>query len=366
MKLNNFRSRDARISIIAIIAAVLIGIIVFSLISFFHGPKDVPVMAAGNSWYRGSTDKLEINEIVFVDSYKPSKNESESWDASASQDGSVMCYVNGNILTIAGNGSGSIMANKDSSFMFSGSDTTEYSDFFFLLHSIEGLDLLDTSNVTNMASMFAYCENLKSLDLLSFDTSKVTNMGSMFFNCSSLGSLLIEGFNTGACTDMSSMFYSCFSLPAIDVGSFDTSNVTDMSKMFFFDINLKELDLSSFNTSKVVTMESMFARCENLKMLDLRSFTVTKDTLTDDMLINMPALEEISFGKSFAAGDMSRVLDAPLSVNNEGGDNLWRSVTTGVEYAPSDIPVNTEDTYVTKATSDAIEETSETVPVETE
>ncbi|MBR7037118.1 BspA family leucine-rich repeat surface protein [bacterium] len=34
--------------------------------------------------------------------------------------------------------------------------------------------------------MFAYCINLKELNLSNFDTSNVTNMGEMFKRCESL------------------------------------------------------------------------------------------------------------------------------------------------------------------------------------
>ena len=45
----------------------------------------------------------------------------------------------------------------------------------------------DTSNVTNMGSMFYYCSELTSIPQL--DSSKVTNMQSMFQGCSSLTSI---------------------------------------------------------------------------------------------------------------------------------------------------------------------------------
>ena len=51
----------------------------------------------------------------------------------------------------------------------------------------------DTSNVTDMVSMFSGCESLTSLDLSNFDTSNVTRMNSTFSDCRSLTSLKMMG-----------------------------------------------------------------------------------------------------------------------------------------------------------------------------
>ena len=51
------------------------------------------------------------------------------------------------------------------------------------LQSITGMSYLNTSEVTNMMSMFHYCSSLTSLDLSSFNTSKVAEMRLMFRKC---------------------------------------------------------------------------------------------------------------------------------------------------------------------------------------
>ena len=73
---------------------------------------------------------------------------------------------------------------------------------------IEKLDLsnFNTSKVTNMINMFAYCSSLTSLDLSSFDTSNVMDMRGMFSGCSSLTSLDLNSFNTSKVTNILQMF----------------------------------------------------------------------------------------------------------------------------------------------------------------
>ena len=57
---------------------------------------------------------------------------------------------------------------------------------YFDLKTIEGIENLNTSAVTNMNSMFMACTGLETLDLRKFDVSKVTNATTMFRACSKL------------------------------------------------------------------------------------------------------------------------------------------------------------------------------------
>ena len=84
-----------------------------------------------------------------------------------------------------------------------------------LLERIEGLEHLNTSQVTSMGWMFKGCGSLTSLDLTRFDTSQVTDMEEMFSGCGSLTSLDLTCFDTSKVTDMRGMFYSCESLTTI-------------------------------------------------------------------------------------------------------------------------------------------------------
>ena len=98
---------------------------------------------------------------------------------------------------------------------------------------IEGMQYLNTSEVTNMEIMFSGCGQLTSIDLSYFDTQKVTSMRCMFLSCVSLQSLNLQSFNTSNVTDMGGMFMSCTHLKTIYVGtSWNTDNVTESSEMF--------------------------------------------------------------------------------------------------------------------------------------
>lgn len=189
---------------------------------------------------------FKITKVVLEDQMNPKETEL-SWDVSSEQNGSVMSYLVRNegseeLYTLYIQSDGGIKANPNSSYLF-------YS--FPLLTTIEGIENLDTSQVTNMVSMFSNCGELTNLDLSHFDTSNVTNMSQMFFWCSGLTRLDVSNFNTSNVTNMSGMFSKCSSLISIDLSYFDTSKVTNMSNMFSHCNSLLSLDISSFITSNV-------------------------------------------------------------------------------------------------------------------
>ena len=85
------------------------------------------------------------------------------------------------------------------------------------LTTIEGIEYLNTAKVTNMESMFDYCESLKSLDLTKFNTEKVTNMQDMFLLCHALTTIYAsDKFVTDQVTYGNNMFYGCEKLNGYD------------------------------------------------------------------------------------------------------------------------------------------------------
>lgn len=140
---------------------------------------------------------------------------------------------------------------------------------------IEGLEYLNTSEVTNMAYMFSSCSDLKKLDVSKFNTGKVTNFKCMFSDCGSLTSLDVSSFNTENATNMEKMFFLCKSLTSLDLSNFNTKNVTEMDNMFEMCFNITSIKLSNFNTSKVTDMGGMFNRCNSLSSLDVTNFNTS-------------------------------------------------------------------------------------------
>ena len=132
---------------------------------------------------------------------------------------------------------------------------------------IEGIENLNTQNVTDMGGMFLGCDALTSLDVSHFNTENVTDMSYMFSVCSLLTTIDVSHFNTSKVTNMAAMFGHCSSLTSLDLSNFNTENVTNMLHMFNDCHTLTTLDLSSFNTANVTSMIGMFFGCAGLKTI---------------------------------------------------------------------------------------------------
>ena len=167
------------------------------------------------------------------------------------------------------------------------------------LTQIEGIENLNTANVTDMSYMFKNCSNLAKLDVAHFNTANVTNMYEMFNGCSNLVKLDITHFNTAKVTTMFGMFTRCSNLVELDVTHFNTAEVTDMSYMFYDCSNLAELDVTHFNTAKVTIMNGMFSGCSNLTELDLTHFNTANVTNMYAMFFGCKSLTTIYVSDEF-------------------------------------------------------------------
>ena len=237
-----------------------------------------------------------------------------SKDISSKQDGSVMLWYtdkdNNSLYEISiGSENGSVEANTNGSGMFayldnvstldlSGLDTsnmTSMSRMFYNSKSLTNIDTsgFDTSKVVNMDNMFQGCTNLINLDLSNFNTSKVTSMKFLFLGCNSLINLNLENFNTSNITNMQQMFMGCHSLKHLNLSSFDTNKVTNMVLMFQECKSLESIDLSSFNTRNVTGMNGMFYNCHNLETLDLSNFNTSNVTNMSNMFWECNSLKSI-------------------------------------------------------------------------
>ena len=169
------------------------------------------------------------------------------------------------------------------------------------LKKIEGLNNLDTTDVTSMNQMFANDPKLTSLDLSNLDTSRVTDMMGMFTNDSSLTSLDVSSFDTSNVIDMSYMF-----------AQVDTSNDDDKPSKDAAPKLTEIKGLEKFDTAKVKRMGNMFTNQSALTSLDISSFktpekpvpvkdengkTAYSEPAETDMLKGLDSLTSLKLGK---------------------------------------------------------------------
>ena len=141
--------------------------------------------------------------------------------------------------------------------------------------------------VTCMCWFFG-CTNLKNIEgINNLNTTEVTDMGAMFRNCSSLTDLDVSGFDTRKVTILGSMFADCSGLTTLDVSNFDTRNAKSMGGMFAYCSGITTLDLSSFDTQNVESMRMLFYNCSKLATIYVSDKFVTTNVTEDKSMFNM-------------------------------------------------------------------------------
>ena len=95
-----------------------------------------------------------------------------------------------------------------------------------IMTSIEGLEYLNTCEVTNMTSLFSGCMSLKIIDLGNFDTGKVTNMNYMFNSCLKLKTIYVtDSWTTENVKLSGNMFYCCNAIVGGSGTKFDSNYI---------------------------------------------------------------------------------------------------------------------------------------------
>lgn len=127
-----------------------------------------------------------------------------------------------------------------------------------VLTDIEGIEYLNTSQSTNMVSMFEQCNKITNLDLRTFDTSNVKNMQSLFSYTYSLQSLDVSNWNTEKVTGMSYLFFGS-GLKSVDLSSWRAMNLGDWQAYIFQSSKLEEIKM--FTIGGLQYMASFFGSC---------------------------------------------------------------------------------------------------------
>ena len=170
------------------------------------------------------------------------------------------------------------------------------------LATIEGIENLNTENVTNMGVMFCRCQNLSSLDLINFNTGNVTNMYGMFSNCQNLSSLDLTSFNTANVTNMDYMFDGCSTLTTIYASEKFVTDQVNGGDMFNECRSLKDYSFSKRDSKYANYKTGYFTKLVG-KNGD-EKIGATGETLATDNLVLDDGKDFVAYEK-FAAKDAS-------------------------------------------------------------
>lgn len=213
------------------------------------------------------------------------------------------------------------------------------------LTKIEGIEYLNTSEVTEMRDVFCGCESLEELDLSHFDTSKVTTMSAMFAGCTSMKTFDLSHFNTSNLTIMRNMFAGCYAMTSIDLSTFDTSNVNNMFGLFYNCTSLTDVNVLSFVFPKITKIDCMFEGCKSLEVVDLSNF-------------DLPHMEHVSF--VFYQCEKLKTIYCGYTWTGDITEYMFKnciSLKGAVEYDPEKIDLdmaNPDTGYFTKYSASAV------------
>ena len=289
-------------------------------------PSNFNGNATGSPWFYGlfsSTGVSQGNIVSLTITTTASKIQgfTKGKDVSENQDGSLYLYYK---LT------GTQVDDYTMGMTSEGHDVVIYGD-------------VDTIYApTDSNHLFFFMMNCITLTFDNFDTSNVTDMSSMFHDCSALTSLDLSGFNTSNVTDMSWMFAGCSSLTSLDLSSFDTSDVTSVESLFSNCTSLKTLNLKGWDTNLMQDIAfskyggswlgGMFSGCTALETLDISTFTfneigdVTKDTVKTCLLKDCTSLKQLHVPANL--GDWEIDLPAGVELYVDGAGEPVTTITS--------------------------------------
>ena len=229
--------------------------------------------------------------------------------------------ITGNMTldAIASNITSMPTADNNAKFDFSKSGSKSVGDLLSYLTTVD-LSGLDTSNYTDMGSMFSNFTSVKSLDVSNLDIGKATSLYNMFNGCSSLTSLDLSNFDPSNATNMANMFNGCSSIETLDLSNFNFSNISSGQYIGLIGIfngckSLKTIKLPATVTFKDsgICLNSMFYNCSSLTSLDLSGFDTSNVKYMDSMFSNCSKLSNLTLGTDWASNSSIKSFDLSYS-----------------------------------------------------
>lgn len=207
---------------------------------------------------------------------------------------------------------GPINAGTDTSYMFRYNPN---------LASIDGLENLDTSKVTDFSMMFMGTKIADFSGLAHWNVSSGTSFDSMFASDSRVQSYDLSQWqlNTVQPVSLKRMFSFNTALTSIDLSTWNVRMVTDIDGLFNGDKSLTTADLHGWNVLNVTALSSMFLNDTNLTDLDITGWQ-TGSTLTSTkfMFEGTPGLKAINIA-SLDMSNFAAVTEADM--NKEPADH---------------------------------------------
>ena len=137
------------------------------------------------------------------------------------------------------------------------------------LRVIKNIELLDTSEVTDMSNMFSFCSSIQKLDISKFDFNSVIYVENMFMHCSRLESISINNKCMDKVQNMSRMFFGCKGLKDLDLTGIQIRDVKEVSGLLQRCELLRSVDISGIRGTRVNSIGGLCVGCSKLEYIDI-------------------------------------------------------------------------------------------------
>ena len=128
------------------------------------------------------------------------------------------------------------LKNIDFTGVTCGSGLDDISEMFNNCNNIVDIDLrwMNVSSVTTMRSLFYSCDILETIDITGWNTPNLTNMDSMFGYCPFLTNVIgLDTLDTSNVTTMASIFTIAPNLDLSPIASWNVESLTTTNSMFY-------------------------------------------------------------------------------------------------------------------------------------
>ena len=224
------------------------------------------------------------------------------------------------------------------------------------IYSIEVVENNRKVAPASTAVWFEYLSNVSNIDVTDLDTSNVTDMYSMFYECGyDVSSFTITGLDTWDTSNviyMTCMFedagYNSTTFNIGNIGNWDTSNVTNMGAMFYnagYSATTWVIgDISGWKTSNVTLMTWMFSYAGRnaITELDLSGWDASNVTDMNHMFYKIESLQTVKTPKNIPSAVIATKITSA---------DLWDISDSNTMYAAGTFPTGNGDVSHTLATS---------------
>ena len=168
---------------------------------------------------------------------------------------------------------------------------------------------LEQVKLKNMLQTFYKCESLKNIDLSNLSCARVQNMSEMLRQCKSLTDVIMPKDLQNVVT-LSETFAFCTQIKTIDLSDRRLINLRQLEKTFIDCKNLRELKIERKYTCKVLNYSGTFKNCENVQQNLLQGIDTQNATETSNMFNGASQISKSPI--DFTVLDTQKVEDASL------------------------------------------------------